>query len=339
MTQFVQTEAVLNQIGEVLVNLQAHPVEVDVAHGDRIVPEELRLFLAELRLLQGVPFGYLVPDAQLLPPESVRFFFLDRRWTDSLVQGALSVGTVNSSDRAELERLHAAVRDEVDEAERLVRVPGGEDLQEGPAGVISGMLLRSQAVSGWPGLHVRAYSEEVDDREIPGEVDPRRLKLMRLERLAPAVLLALFDGVPEVVHIEEPRQGIQFGVRPEAGTTIGAIVPTREFKEGGVESSGSHNVDVPFRPGSPGVIDLRELADELAGEVVELAASDSEFQPLADNRTLTSAEFAWQMIRFPYRQVFGDPAVAESVELDSVFKPTVAISDLRLTFKGHLDAN
>ena len=34
-----------------------------------------------------------------------------------------------------------------------------------------------------------------------------------MERLAPAVLLVLFDGIPAVVHIEEPRQGIQFGVR------------------------------------------------------------------------------------------------------------------------------
>ena len=76
----------------------------DPQFGDRVVPRELRGWLARLRLLQGVPFSYLVADAELLPKESIRFFYLDRAWTDALVQGALSVGTVNSSDRAAARR-------------------------------------------------------------------------------------------------------------------------------------------------------------------------------------------------------------------------------------------
>ena len=42
----------------------------------------------------GVPFGDLVADAELLPAESIRFFYLDRAWTDALVQGVLSVGKI-----------------------------------------------------------------------------------------------------------------------------------------------------------------------------------------------------------------------------------------------------
>ena len=80
-------------------------------------------FLARLRLLHGVPFTYLVPDAELLPIESIRFFYIDRAWTDALVQGALSVGTVTTADRAQLEALYPTIRDEVDEAERLIRAP------------------------------------------------------------------------------------------------------------------------------------------------------------------------------------------------------------------------
>lgn len=52
--------------------------EEDAHFGPRIVPGELRGWLARLRLLQGVPFSYLVADAQLLPRESIRFFYLDR---------------------------------------------------------------------------------------------------------------------------------------------------------------------------------------------------------------------------------------------------------------------
>ena len=61
----------------------------------------------------------------------------------------------------------------------------------------------------------RLRREVGDDEQIIPESHPERLKLLRLERLAPAVLLVLFDGVPAVVHIEEPRQGVQFGVRLE----------------------------------------------------------------------------------------------------------------------------
>ena len=53
-------------------------------------------------MLQAVPFAYLAPDSALLPEESIRWFYLDRRWTDALVQGALSVGTANSDDRTHL---------------------------------------------------------------------------------------------------------------------------------------------------------------------------------------------------------------------------------------------
>ena len=106
--------------------------------------------------------------------------------------------------------LYAVVRDEVDEAERLVRLPGwepGAAVPTGPAGPVTGFLLRSRMVSGWPALHVRAYARDNLRLDAAGRRRRRRrasttprsrkLGLLRLERLAPAVLLALFDGVPQ----------------------------------------------------------------------------------------------------------------------------------------------
>ena len=89
-------------------------------HG--VVPPDIVRYLARLRLLEGVPFNYLVPDATMLPLETIRFFYVDRNWLDALVDGALSVGTVNSADREQLTRLHPVVRTEVDRAERMVRM-------------------------------------------------------------------------------------------------------------------------------------------------------------------------------------------------------------------------
>jgi hypothetical protein len=303
-------------------------VDVDERFGDRITPRDLRQWLAGLRMLENVPFAYLVADSLQLPPESIRFFYVDRAWTDALVQGALSVGTVNSADRAQLEALHRQLRDEIDEEERLVRAPGGEQVQQGPAGTITGFLLRSRAVSGWPAMHVRAYRREVGkDNEIIPESHPDRIKLLRLERLAPAVLFALFDGVPQLVHLEEPRQGLQFGVRlQQAGgpNSFSAHVFARDAATSN-DIEPFNKMKVAFRPGSPGVLNLRNTAQTFLGTAGTNMGPD-----------LDGAELALQMLRFPYRQVFGDTSVGGAPAIVDVFKPTIALSRLKATFQERL---
>jgi hypothetical protein len=284
---------------------------------DGVVPADIVRFLAHLRLLEGVPFSYLVADAELVPPETIRFFYLDRNATDALVQGALSVGTVNAADRAQLAQLHAVVRDEVDAAERLVRMKDAdapavdaEGRPIGAGGAISGFVLRSRLVSGWPGLHVRAYAtdDHPDDQTIPDmDTSPDRVRLLRMERLAPAVLLVLFDGVPAVVHIEEPRSGIQFGVLLDQGadpTQQTAVVTVRDVKNpnaGPIKSGGTDvEIPVPFRAGSPGVVNMKKLNEAM------MNVTATNMGPAVD-----AAEYAMQMLRFPLRQVFGDTHVTE----------------------------
>ena len=153
---------------------------------------------------------------------------------------------------------------------------------------------------------MRAYSRDViADNALTTEAEssPDRLKVLRMERLAPAVLLVLFDGVPEVVHIEEPRQGIQFGIRYDEGaepSQRSARVKVRDCNTGDPVApvnaiTNANSVPVPFRAGAPGVIDLATLRTRLAAKAPNSGG------------TLESNEFALQMLRFPYRQVFGDP--------------------------------
>jgi hypothetical protein len=283
---------------------------------DGNVPAELRTWLTRLRLLDGVPFAYLVADTQLLPPESIRFFYVDRRWTDALVQGALSVGTVNSDDRTQLGAQYPAVRAELDQEERNLRRRKGVGRWQGGAGPISGFLLRSRAVSGWPALHVRAFSvepSEADDARFK-EDDPRRMRLLRLERLAPAVLLCLFDGIPKVVHIEEPRQGVQFGFEVDSSSAgLHATLPPRDAST--FEYLSGDPVDVPFRStGGTGVVDIQQLERRLS-TCLGSGAEDG----------LSPAEYALQLVRFPYRQVFGD---VHATPVGQVFKATVSYKTL-----------
>lgn len=303
----------------------------DPDDGEHVVPGELRRFLARLRLLHGEPFSYLVPDAKLLPIESIRFFYIDRAWTDALVQGALSVGTISSADRTQLEAVYPHIRAEVDEAERSIRQPKGEELLKAGSGTITGFILRSRAVSGWPNLHVRAYSRDVvadDALTTAAESDPSRMKVLRMERLAPAVLLVLFDGVPAVVHIEEPRQGIQFGVRIDPdGPPNERRVKVRDCNTGNPVPpekgfTTTNSVPVPFRPNAPGVLNMAALRTRLAAKAPNSGG------------TLEPNEYALQMLRFPFRQVFGDPDNQKESErfyaLDE-FKAKVALTTWKST--------
>lgn len=286
---------------------------------DSAMPAELRNWLVRLRLLEGVPFANLVADAELLPTESIRWFHLDRRWTDALVQGALSVGTVNSDDRAQLTASYPAIREELDDEERNVRrqattarrFVAGADAASGTAGPISGFLLRSAAVSGWPAIHVRAF--DVDPAEGDGaffdDDDPRRIRLLRLERLAPAVLLCLFDGIPRVVHLEEPRQGIQFGF-DVSGDGAARTATIRPRDKADFEYLPVDPVNVPFRVGTSGVVDIRRLKEGL-----------EEHDATGAGDRLDSAEYALQLIRFPWRQVWGE---VDHVAIAEVFTPTIA---------------
>lgn len=56
------------------------------------LPDEVNSFLEELDALHHVPFHYLVPEPEMLPSESLKFFYLDRNWTRALRAGALSIG-------------------------------------------------------------------------------------------------------------------------------------------------------------------------------------------------------------------------------------------------------
>jgi hypothetical protein len=321
---YFTSEVVMTVLTEAVTSLQPSASDTDPYFGERIVPLDLRQWLAQLRLLESLPFCYMIPDSLLLPPESIRFFYVDRHWTDAFVQGALSAGAANSSDRAQLEQLYKMIRDEIDEEERMVRVPGGEPPQKGAAGTITGLLLRSRAVSGWPGMHVRAYSVDVTpDNEIIPESDPNRIKCLRLERLAPAVLLALFDGVPAVVHLEEPRQGVQFGIRLAPTETPNQFTSTVIARDVTTSDNVPSQTEVPvsFRPGSPGVLDLKRTAQSL----ISTAGTNM-------GASLDGAEFALEMIRFPFRQVFGDPSQSPN-PINTVFRPLISLAELTTKFK------
>ena len=158
-----------------------------------------RRLACRLRLLSNVPFAYLVPEHRLLPTESIRFFDLNRNWTDAAVDGALSVGAVTSKDRAQLQAYmpDCAWRWTATNDGSGPRMPVPRPWMVRRGG--DGLPVRSRAVSGWPGYTFGRLT-----------TDPS-YSCCAWRRLVPAVLLVLFDGIPDRVVIEEPRTGVQFG--------------------------------------------------------------------------------------------------------------------------------
>jgi hypothetical protein len=182
----------------------------------REVPEEVTSWLGRLALLYGVPFEHLVPDATMLPPESIRFFHLDANWTEAMVDGAFSVGAHSQRDIRFHRLLQPAVLEATALAAGTVRrdlrgegsAPGGPrpvgDSATDDRRVRAGFLMRSEIVAGWPGLEVAGYAGS----DTTGDVVP----ILRLDRLAPDLLLCVFAEVPALVVIGEPGEGLHFGI-------------------------------------------------------------------------------------------------------------------------------
>jgi hypothetical protein len=220
---------------------------------------------------------------------------VDRR----AVQGALSVGMITTADRAQLEAVYPRIARK-GEAERTIRTPQGEERLKGQAGDY-GLpdALRAPSPDGRTPC-ARLFTDDRGRRPDDGRrIRSDRMKVLRMERLAPAVLLVLFDGVPAVVHVEEPRQGIQFGVRLDPADPPAqrkAKVKVRDNLTGDpvppkTAFTDANSVDVPFRKNAPGVINVTELRKRLAAKSPKSGGS------------LEPNEYALQMLRFPYRQV------------------------------------
>src|ERR1044072_2152613 len=109
-----------------IANTFADSAAMQSALEEVLVPEQISKWLGRLRNLEGVPFNYLVPDERMLPPESIRFFRIDRAWLDCLADGAFSVGRVGSS----------ALEDD--------REHGAKSPAAGLAPKLTGFLLRSE---------------------------------------------------------------------------------------------------------------------------------------------------------------------------------------------------
>jgi hypothetical protein len=266
------------------------------------MPQDIGEWLGRLLLLYGVPFNYLVPEEQMLPPESIRFFYLDPGWMNCVLEGACSVGKSSSLDELFDQNLRNRFLDLAGQKASEVRTGKSEKLNW----PVTGFLLRSDLVEGWQGLEMRASGVDGQGNHI----DP--LQPLRIDRLSPDIMLCLFNGKVTEIEVKQPLEGLHFGAAAngnngyvkyhlrklpaEVGEQIAAEAG-EQIKDENSAKAKEFNIAVPMHDKEKRVVNVQELAS-----LIE--TSLGEFKP---NGPFTSAEFAVEMVESPGKAVFKAP--------------------------------
>jgi hypothetical protein len=256
---------------------------------DLTIPQTVCQWLARLVLLYRVPFTYLVADERMLPPDSLRFFYLDPGWLKCLLEGACSVGRSVAHDELLDEYLRDKFLDFAMEQSLEVRTkpqlitsnsaanptvvttPVPHTLKSNERILISGVSGSNAEINGehwvtclgpttfsrarrceWargPGRIVCAvaavrHRRETASREAPATGHSpasffahRRWKAgrgsrcargktvaitqtisldpLRIDRLAPDIMLCIFNGKVDRIEVRQPPEGMHFGASVE----------------------------------------------------------------------------------------------------------------------------
>jgi hypothetical protein len=266
----------------------ADPAAIASTLGDVTVPAGIAAWLGRLVTMSGVPFGYLVPDEGMLPPESIRFFRLDERWVTALLDGAFSLGrnlTAAASgasanlDRALIGPVAASARAAAPLRPRAgVAVPAATDTT-----AWTGFLMRSRVVAAYPGLGVNVYPRG----GTPDSGTPVLLPVRRLDRLGPAgdTLFCLVHGDAYQVDVHEAPELLHYGIDtyqapPAPGQAPAATKNLRRVTRQpdgtvtvGPEIQPPVQIGQAFRTRSPRVVRMTDLA-------AVLTAANNPAQPI-----------------------------------------------------------
>ncbi|WP_224371860.1 hypothetical protein [Hyalangium versicolor] len=222
------------------------------------MPEAVSQWLGDLATLKGLPFSYLIPDERVLPAEGLRLVRVDPVWVDCLLDGAYSIGRVTEADWEE------------DRASRSRRGLGEVPRE------LSGFVMRSAVVAGYPNLLVEAYAQREED---VGSIPAEGMNAVRVDSLADDVLIGLFEGELKTVDFFQAPEGLSFGLDVREDTSSAFTKNLRDRSGSGTELIIN---PVPFRNADKGMVDMKGVADLM--------------KTMTHATVFTAAQFALQMI-------------------------------------------
>lgn len=240
-------------------------------------------WLGHLKLLEGVPFHHLVPDERMLPQESIRFFYVDSNWVNALISGAYSLGTTTynnqTHDEALIDSVHLKTTKQAlhRRSKKLKATPPSTDT----LAVVTGFVLRSTAVSAFPGMEVEGYQKEGN-----------ALDIVRMEHLSKDILLCLFAGKISTLRLHNPPEGLHFGLdiqKKDNFTKTLKVMNSKDANENGIEiKNSSISIDENcYRKNNKNVLKIHTLVTAIQEKLKDLGQT---------SKTLTAADFALQMV-------------------------------------------
>lgn len=268
--------------------------------GTATLPPDLERWLGRLKLLYGVPYNYLVPDERMLPPESIRFFYVDLNWLDALLDGAYSIGrnlSTGTTGQTLSHQQDAAtqpmVRGQIARHAASIRAAAlGTTAPPlvGPDEVVSGFLLRSEVVQRYPGLGVNAFLKGQTPDDTP---NPKLMTILRFERLGPTsdTLLCLLLGDAYRIDLHEAPEQIHYGIDDYETNAQGGVTKAgkavRMFTKTGDQVTflnpddpkNNPTVDITscFRAASPRTVKTMDLVDALKKQLGLTTFDSAEF--------------------------------------------------------------
>lgn len=219
------------------------------------VPESVKQFLESMDRLERLPLSYLIPQSEMLPPESLRFFYLDKSFIEAMKDGAMSIGR-NCSRDAEHDTV---LQIQLKTAGMSVNM---EKIQ-------TGFFLRSVLISGWNNIIVNCIDEY-------GET----MRVIQRKLFGNEILLVIAEGKIAEVELAEPLETICFGIeRGKEGPRIQVDVP-------GAGSEKSQAIPVPLKNEDERTLHVSALASAIQ-KVFEDAGKGG--------NVIKSAEYASQL--------------------------------------------
>lgn len=167
-------------------------------------PESLLQILMEGSLLYHVPYYYLLPG-EMIKENELRFFQLDHNWVLAYLDGICSPGRNAAIDYQHdtdllVEHYRQALEGQESVRRKLRKQSAKDTIQS--VEKCSGFLLKSELVVDYRGLEFKGF----DNYE---GIHP--LSILRIEKLGPDIIIALFHGNLKRLDIGQPPESIHFG--------------------------------------------------------------------------------------------------------------------------------
>ena len=241
---------------------------------DFCTDEEVEEFFNSLPLLYHTSCAYLVPDSGMLPPESVRFFYVDENWTDAYMDGALSIGRSCSQDKQHDSAVIRSLHELSYKKSASLRGMAFNKPETPNVSVKTGFLMHSQLIRGWPGLEICCFQNSAE------------LPILRLDRIGDSILLCIAGGNIDEIEFAEPEEGLYFGFDEKNGELVQQLVSLKEPEAG---KGLPQTVPASWRNNdkTSNVLDIASMAANMEHTLKQLGKNGNYF---------SSPEFSAQML-------------------------------------------